>query len=52
MKRAAKTSSRTGSDKRRLKALLRQMAWNDFSIPLKEVVNGEGPKPVRRRLVE
>jgi hypothetical protein len=52
MKRAAKTSSQTDSDKRRLKALLRHMAWNDFAIPLNEVVNGQGPKPIRREFVE
>ena len=37
-----------GVDKRRLKAILRQMAWNDFAVPLDEVTNGQKPAPIRR----
>ena len=51
-KTMAKRRIRSGTDKRRLKAILRQMAWNDFAVPLEEVINGQGLTPSRRRFIE
>jgi hypothetical protein len=53
MKRATKkTSNLSESHKRSLKRLLRQMAWHDFEISLKDLKNGDQPPPIRGRIIE
>jgi hypothetical protein len=48
----ATTAHAHESNKRRFKRLLREMAWNDWSMPLKGAMNGRETTPARRRIIE
>jgi hypothetical protein len=46
------TAHARGNDKGRLKRLLREMAWNDWSTPLKGLINCRGTTAAHRRMIK
>ena len=40
------------SNRQRLKRLLREMGWNDWSVPLNSLIDGGETTPAHRRIIE